>query len=711
MKFINYGGETVALCLALPNWQANLKVTIDLSEIVNITDALSAKETRERFGKSGRYHFEYEILTGDAAHTNAVRLWLQRLKGETVAVPLWTDGVEIYSAAAIAATVINKTPDNPVQYGSEWIIVNQDASVYEIVTVNSVDLLHVNLAAGTTLAWPAGTMMFPLLFGLVAERPKIKAETDEIISGTISFDENSTYARRLNPYAAAIPVVGASIAAFSTKPLFNIRPQFVDPIDTTEVDILESHIGFLRQRQRQVYPQAVRRGLEFNFLQDSRDNIAAITRFWMDRFGPVKTFMVPTFMGNLRLTQDLPVGAGGGVFIYVEMDQSFIDAFAAAVPGMPYIALVDGHSVDPQKIDIVDGTQLTLHSAVTQTHSMADTDVSHLVLGRFAESKLTWTYTTDGLAETKLKVIETPDEYAAPQADRPERAFLFRFREDLPNGSSVFWYFTSYENNLVLAGTAFDGNYVPGPFDHGDVTAGTDMEEEKLEITSFDFSSTANPLRRLLEFSLEGILRVDVLEVDVNNLAAAPTVVFSGDSSGLDPTGKEWTATFLAFGQFFRRQFPRYYVQRICNVPVYSPKCGLNRATFLTDGTLYAIAVDGSYIDIAAIVAHTDPATKPAHWFDGPPGYFETGAGVNYEQRTITQASVVSGKLRLFFSKPLRKAVLNQVVNMYPGCNGTIGMCISRFNNQVNHRGMAWIPDKDPTTNADRVDIATGGKK
>src|SRR5436309_3298923 len=119
MKFITYSGEAVALCLALPNWGESITVQIDLTPVTEVTKALSARRSARRFARTARCNFEYSVLTQDAHQSAQLKLWLQRLKGETVAVPLWTDGVEIYSAVTAGDTVINKTPNNPVLYGKE----------------------------------------------------------------------------------------------------------------------------------------------------------------------------------------------------------------------------------------------------------------------------------------------------------------------------------------------------------------------------------------------------------------------------------------------------------------------------------------------------------------------------------------------------------------------------------------------------------------
>jgi uncharacterized phage protein (TIGR02218 family) len=375
----------------------------------------------------------------------------------------------------------------------------------------------------------------------------------------------------------------------------------------------------------------------------------------------------------------------------------FSDPSRPSLPGDPYIALVTRDAVTPLKI--VKNQQTGVLFTLTETPVPPDptaTKISNLLMVRFAEAKLSWTYRTDAQAECKLKFIEQPDEYIAPQADLPEKAFCYLFTEQMP--TPLLSRFTSYEDNVVIDGDVF----TPAPFSHGAIVKGIKLDEEKIEISSFDFSLTSNPLRKLLEFSLEGILNLRVLEVNLSNPSAPPDVIFDGDAAGLDPKGKEWKATFRAFGQFFQRQFSRFYFQKICNVPVYSRKCGVVKANFLTASTLAAIATDGTYVEIA------NPA-KPAAYFNL--GHFETGAGVNYESRTIKSTTVSGPRLRLYFSKPLRKAVLNQAVNLYPGCDGSIDTCITRFNNQVNFRGFPYIPVKNPSANIGETHAQSGGKK
>ena len=205
MEFITYNSEAVALFLAPPNWDQPVTLEINGPFSAN-TVAVSAQTSRRQFAKTARYALEYYVstpiptsLSDDVVFSTNLRLWLQRLKGEMVAVPLWTDGVEISAPVTAGNTSFSKTSVNPAQSGAEWIVVSPDNSIYEILVVNAIasGTIGVN-SPGAALNWPAGTMMFPLLFGQVISRPKFDAETDEILTDKIKFQENSPFGRAID---------------------------------------------------------------------------------------------------------------------------------------------------------------------------------------------------------------------------------------------------------------------------------------------------------------------------------------------------------------------------------------------------------------------------------------------------------------------------------------------------------------------------------
>jgi len=700
MKFITYAGATIALILAQPNRKTRPVLTATMP-FTDVAEALSKRQSRRNFGRSSRYRLEYTPWFKNAQLAKEFRIGLTRLKDETVAVPLWDDWVKLPAGCAIAATSLPKASDNPVRFGSEWIILSPDLVTYEIVVVNSVNSDTIELNAGTTLAWPSGTLMYPLLFGRFAERPTLESVTPQKVLGALKIQEDSSFARKLNPYAGAIPTVGAGVPAFSTMPLWDIQPAWSQVLDTTEVDILYTQIGFGRPEQKYVYQQANRRGLEMEFVCKSRAAIAAVERLFVDRRGPVKPFMIPTFRQDLEITQDLPI-AGATNHITIASSE-YSNPARPVHPGDPYVALCepgDGN-VDPQKITNVAGGTLTTAVAVSRAHWKSKTRLSELLLVCLASPQLSWENITPTRARCRLKFIERPDEYVTPNPDLPEPAFLFEWSEMMP--TPLISRFTSYENSISYGGQTF----TPAPFSHGSIKSGIKLDREEVPVTSWGANFAANPLAKFFPYALEGELWLKIIEVN----AAAPDDgtaqnLFYGVVSKPDFSGVDWKAVVRAFGNFFERNVPRLILRKTSSVPIYSPQSGVNKAAFRTTGPIAAMNAADASVDV------TTSTTPPANYFGGG-GLFETGTGTNWEERTILYSVAITGGQRLTLNRALRKAVVAQAANLYPGWNGSVDTLAATFGDAavLNLRAFPYVPLKNPSANIGEVAQASGGKK
>lgn len=708
MKFIDYAGETIALILTPPNWREAKPRCETLLPFTTIDKALSARESRRNWGRSSRYTIEFAPRFRTAAAATEFRLGLNALKVEPVAVPMWLDGVKISALSNAGATTLPKAADMPVRFGAEWIILGTSGA-FEIVVVTAITSSTVTLSAPTALTWPAGSMMFPLLFGRFAERPKLESITPSTVQGGLKIVEDSPYARRLNPAPGSIPVVGASVPNFSTLPLWTIAPNWSGVVDTTEADVLIKQLGFTRTTARQAYPQPNRRIVEREFVCNSRAAIAAVERFLVDRRGPVRPFMIPTFDNDLELAVNLPI-SGNANHITIKANE-YSSATRTAQSGDPYIALIEGAVISPQKITNVAAGDLTTAVAIAQSFTPAKARISHLLLARFAEPKITWTYSRPDRATCRLKFVELPDEYANPQADKPERAFALRFSEfvDVAVNRGLF---TSYEQALDYLGA----DWQPAPFDLGTLNADLKFGD-KLELTTFDFPAipgviAANPLKLLLAQSAEGKLWLDVDEVNpLDPDDGSAVFVIGGEIVSPDFSGKEWKAVVDPFGGVLDRETPGFNFQKVCAVPLFHPKCAFGRPTMRADfksvGTLSTVV--GKVIELAPIVGQPDLTAKPENYFAG--GKIEVGTGLTFESRSINSSSTVSGKLRLVLGRELIKATGTPIVSAWPGCNGDVNTCIGTFNNLANFRAHPYPPVKNPGANVGDVQQSTGGKK
>jgi hypothetical protein len=179
-RFINYNGpfgaETIGLCLAQPNLRTKPKLNVEwVSDVAK--HALSKRESRHARAVSGRYTAEFLSTMRNAADATDLRMFLNALNiDQTVAIPLWEDGCRITSARSSGATVL-PIDQPPARFGTEWIVMNSDASIYEIVTVASLaggSYVILN-SPGLANNWGAGTTMFPLVFGRLDGRPDLTA--------------------------------------------------------------------------------------------------------------------------------------------------------------------------------------------------------------------------------------------------------------------------------------------------------------------------------------------------------------------------------------------------------------------------------------------------------------------------------------------------------------------------------------------------------
>jgi len=939
-QIITYQGATTGLLCAQPNWDTQVKVALEIPTDI-AKQPITFTESRRNFAQSARYSMAWMAYLPTAANATELRIFLTRIRGEAVAVPLWTDACELDTVAAIGATTVF-TLDAPVRYGTPWIIANDDFSIYEIVSVSALSAVsgHFQLTvSATTKAWNVGDRMWPLMFGRFSDRPRPESISDECFEVELKVQENADFSKRLSTIAAALPTVGSHIPAFSTTPLWTTAPNFVRPLDWTEMpDVTYELIGFLRQEQQRVYDHRNARGMEFEYYQNTRDTIDNIELFFRTQRGPVLRFMVPTWHGDMRMSADTPVG-GSAAWIMVE-DTEFGDPQREAQPGDPYIALIDpDQSVDPYqlssafsdssssssvsqtnlisywKLDETSGTRadskgtntltdnntvlfltgiinnaadfestnseylslasnstvqtgdidftftawvkleskpavaghiiskrgasspsgifeydlrydaksdafmfevspngnyptgyviskylgspvigtwyfiaawhdsvnnilgISLNAGTANTkdysggafvgtapfqlgaasgaeffdglidevsfwkrklsqteisqlynngaglayplggvtgpggaylvattsvgaHTAATTLLSSLLLARFADPTLEWTYITPYLASTRIKFIELPHEYANPPAALQEPAYLFIFTES----NVVTSRYTSYENTIVMPSGTYANTYVPAPFSFENVTTRLKLDQEKLDFKSFPF--TGNPLGKLWPFALDGILTLDVIEVSATSPSSTGAIVrFSGDVWSVD---SQYKATALAFGNFFERKFPRFLLSVSDNYTQFSTPTNIVASSFQATGTFSTITLNSQTVVISSSGAHA----QAADYYSG--GWFETGTSgtANYERRSILHSTPGSGALvTLTIDRPIIKAVNGQALTVFPGYDGNIDTCETKFSNRINFGGHAYIPNVNPAVKAMKEQPVPGGKK
>lgn len=126
-----------------------------------------------------------------------------------------------------------------------------------------------------------------------------------------------------------------------------------------------------------------------------------------------------------------------------------------------------------------------------------------------------------------------------------------------------------------------------------------------------------------------------------------------------------------------RRQYSRG-----CSHVLYGKKCGINYTAYRYTDTV--IGLSGNSVTVAGI------DVNPDGFFAG--GYAEWEYQGRLEKKMILSQT---GATIVLSGVPLGLVGLAQI-SVYPGCNHTLATCTSKFANNLNYGGFAWIPSKNP---------------
>jgi hypothetical protein len=89
-KFVTIDGENMALVLARPTRAQQPEPSLSFPTEVT-GHPLSPRESRRTFARSARYEMKYRVRLGSADEATEFRIWLNKQKDQTVAIPLWVD--------------------------------------------------------------------------------------------------------------------------------------------------------------------------------------------------------------------------------------------------------------------------------------------------------------------------------------------------------------------------------------------------------------------------------------------------------------------------------------------------------------------------------------------------------------------------------------------------------------------------------------------
>ena len=118
--------------------------------------------------------------------------------------------------------------------------------------------------------------------------------------------------------------------------------------------------------------------------------------------------------------------------------------------------------------------------------------------------------------------------------------------------------------------------------------------------------------------------------------------------------------------------------QKLCNHPLYKAGCSVNRESYKITGTIATIS---GFTIVSAVFA-----TKADGWFNA--GEIIVGDA----ERLIT--THVGSTITI--SRGIYGAVAGNSFTAYAGCDHSMDICRTKFDNLINYGGQPWIPTKNP---------------
>lgn len=309
-------------------------------------------------------------------------------------------------------------------------------------------------------------------------------------------------------------------------------------------------------------------------------------------------------------------------------------------------------------------------------------------------------FVAEGWMKRSVRVIELPTEYTTIETGE-KKIFLFHFWCAAP--MDYHWRYTNFAADVVSGNKLFSKLAI----ECGGLKRGMKADSEGVQITT---AYDANcPFALFLPIPFSRPMNVEVFETtfgDPDTTAA----LFTGRVRVVEDRGESLQGNCDSWAAILNRKTPRMLYQKECNNYLFDPAtCRALRAHFETTGLFHTVASTSSTV-VLTLDFPTDKR-KVANYF--AQGFLETGAGINFEVRTILSSSWNAGtsRLTITINAPLYHAAAAAPLQLIPGCDGSVTTCREKFNNFGNFGGFVDIPVDNLSLKAVEAKVSQGDKK
>lgn len=207
-------------------------------------------------------------------------------------------------------------------------------------------------------------------------------------------------------------------------------------------------------------------------------------------------------------------------------------------------------------------------------------------------------------------------------------------------------------------------------------------------------------LAPILRHETDTPVRVKIYDANLSTDPATVTVLTDGTAQDWQPKGPRMTFAVKPF-DLLERKLPRYNMSRTCNYACFDNGCGLDAEDFKVTGIMNA-QFNTNVLRIVSL--GTLPAGMANNWFAG--GWVQIGTGIDRLVRLVRQswyypsgdgwddAYGATPVMHLQLDRPARLDIIAppDSVEMFAGCDGSYGTCVSKFSNGARFGGAPFAP-------------------
>jgi len=680
MKINNY-----VLLPFLANWDK--AVELKLQWETELEPSLRGNEQRASFRSAPRATCSFVYSTQSVEEQEALRQLLAEGYQFTNGVPGANLNVGKFCAPihGLASWVQTVPAPNQVTLfdtvwpwsAGDWVLAFDEAGEWAAMQIASVagNTLTFTAAPGVTLA--AEDALYPLLYGRL-ELGEISHDSAQHADVPISIVSNTFALAGASPWGN-----------YQTRPLLSIDPDWSrTPARKRTYDLRQQQIGFGAESwepQQQWVTAEFRH--EFTLMQD--DSLA-LMQFLLMVDGRRTGFWLPSVEEGLEITSVLSATV-------LNVQNIGLTGEWNSEPCVDLFFRYADDSVEGARIQAVaevdNFTEMVTLEAALAGPVSPQAFVRKLYYVRLNSDEMTFAFDSEGQVSVAMTTRELPFEYSSAElGERP--VYLYRIWKTI-GGVTTTWRYTSHDVAVSFLGHT----YQPAPISHGQIEQSTTADRDDITIDTFLFPGS--PFADYVPYPPQLNYYIEITEIFLDS--AIYGVLFTGEIRTPKMEGKKLTATASVRLTALNRSCPRFFIQKCCNLILYSPRCGVNAAAYTMVGTLTAIA--GRVVTINSA------------FVDVPDAYFTWGRisvtapdGSREYRHIRNDARIDATHRQLVLQNVLINAVVGSVIQIEAGCDLRPSTCDSKFSNLINFGGFPFMPASNPTLKAIKLKNPSAGK-